>query len=319
MLTLNFSLSFQVYLKWNSVACTVILFVSSLGLTCTLFVIAVFCRFRNTAVVKASSREFSILLLCLLVCMFCLPALYIGRPTDLICRVQPFCLGFIITFWTSLMLTKTNRLLMIFNSKSTGHDRKLLDIRLQLFLAVLLTLFLAGLTVVWMIVFPINIHQTFYDTKVLVGCGRNARGLLMLILGYTAVLAMTCTYLAYKAKGLPSNFNETRYIGFTMFTFCVILIVLVPCYYYSDTESKSAFLCFAIDMTGFAILICMFTTKVRIILFQPQKNKSELVRAKMFNYTIKNRRNSSPHALHATTFSRRTSVITIGSLSQFTS
>ena len=207
---------------------------------------------------------------------------------------------------------------MIFNSKSAGRDRKILDIRFQLFLAVLLTLLLTCITVVYMVMFPIKVHRTYYDTKVMVGCGHNATLLLMLILGYTAILAITCTYLAYKAKSLPANFNETRYIGFTMFTFCVILIVLVPCYYYSGTESNNALLCFALDMTGFGILIGMFTTRVKIILFQPQKNKTEVVRAKMCSYTIKNRSNSSLHTLPSTEFSRRTSVVTIGGTSQFT-
>ena len=309
----------QVYLHWRSVACLVILSLSSLGLVSTLFVIFVFSKYRNTAIVKASSREFSIVLLGLLLLMFCLPAMYIGRPTDVMCRVQPFCFGFIITFWTSLMLTKTNRLLMIFKFKFPGRDRPLLDIRFQLFLAFLLTLLLTCATVVWMAILPINVHHDYYDNKVMVGCGENSTRLLMLIVGYTALLAIICTYLAYKAKDLPANFNETRYIGFTMFTFCVILIVLIPCYYDSDTETNNAFLCFAIVMTGFAILICMFTTRVRIILFQPQKNKSELVRARMFSYTIKAGSNASLQTFPSSQFSRRTSVVTIGSTSQFTS
>ena len=295
------------YLRWDSVPGLLIIAVCCLGVIATMFVMCVFFKYRNTAVVKASTREYSLVMLVILVCLFCLPLLFIGRPTDLTCKARPVCFGFLMTFWTSLMLTKTNRLLLIFKHKGVAARDNLLTTRLQLIIAVLLTLVVIAITIVWMNSFPPRVHLDYHDADVTVHCGKKTSMLLMITLAYTAVLATTSTYLAYKARNLPENFNETRFIGFSMFTFCVIWLIFVPCYYDSKQENKTVFLCSALLVTGFTALICMFSTRLRTILFHPERNKTQIIRASMFDYTVRRRTNSATARQL-----RRTSVVTIG-------
>lgn len=299
----------EVYLKWDSKAGSAIVVVSALGFLCTAFTLGVFYRYRNSAVVKASTREYSLLILLMIACMFLLPLLHIGKVTDTVCKVQPFCFAFVNTFWASLMLTKTRRLLLIFKNKAlpgkVGYG-----IHLQLLIAVALTLAIMVATIPWILSFPPEVTMHYYDTRVSVDCGEKANKLLMIILGYATALAIPSTYLAYRARNLPANFNETRFIGFTMFTVCVIWLIFVPCYYDSDVENRSIVLSFALIMTGFTILLCMFSIRLRIIFFQPEKNKTEIIRASMFDYTMRTRKGSK-----AAKNLRRMSVVTVGTLS----
>ena len=51
---------------------------------------------------------------------------------------------------------------------------------------------------------------------------------------YTSFLPVVCTFYAFKARTLPENFNEARYIGFSMY----ILLLLSVAYYPIDIVLK---------------------------------------------------------------------------------
>ena len=51
--------------------------------------------------------------------------------------------------------------------------------------------------------------------------------LLMAVCAYTLIVSFLCTYYAFKARGIPENFNETKYIGFSMY----ILLLSSRAYY----------------------------------------------------------------------------------------
>jgi hypothetical protein len=79
----------------------------------TLFVLAVFIKYRDTPVVKGSNRNLSYVLLTAIALCYVLPFLYIGIPTNLSCAVQPVYFGFVFTLCVAIMLTKTQRLLTV--------------------------------------------------------------------------------------------------------------------------------------------------------------------------------------------------------------
>jgi len=45
------------------------------------------------------------------------------------------------------------------------------------------------------------------------------------------LLIVVCTVYAVKTRKIPENFNESRHIGFTMYTTCVIWLGFVPIYF----------------------------------------------------------------------------------------
>jgi len=45
------------------------------------------------------------------------------------------------------------------------------------------------------------------------------------------LLIVVCTVYAVKTRKIPENFNESKHIGFTMYTTCVIWLAFVPIYF----------------------------------------------------------------------------------------
>jgi len=53
----------------------------------------------------------------------------------------------------------------------------------------------------------------------------------LLSLVYNMLLIVICTVYAVKTRKIPENFNESKHIGFTMYTTCVIWLAFVPIYF----------------------------------------------------------------------------------------
>jgi len=48
---------------------------------------------------------------------------------------------------------------------------------------------------------------------------------------YNMILITVCTFYAIRTRKVPENFNEAKFIGFTMYTTCVIWAAFVPIYF----------------------------------------------------------------------------------------
>ena len=62
-------------------------------------------------------------------------------------------------------------------------------------------------------------------------------------LGFDILLIVMCTLYAIKTRNLPENFNEAKFIGFTMYTTCVIWVAFVPIYFGSDNKVCELLFC----------------------------------------------------------------------------
>ena len=89
-------------------------------------------------------------------------------------------------------------------------------------------------------------------------------------LGFAIFLIVMCTWYAIKTRNLPENFNEAKFIGFTMYTTCVIWVAFVPIYFGSD--NKVITMCMAITLSASVALILLFFPKIYIIVCKPEKN-----------------------------------------------
>ena len=74
-------------LKYSSAGGIIILVFSACGIITTLFSLAVTCRFWNTPIVKASNREFSLVLLVSILLLLTLVVINLFEPTDRICKI----------------------------------------------------------------------------------------------------------------------------------------------------------------------------------------------------------------------------------------
>ncbi len=79
-----------------------------------------------------------------------------------------------------------------------------------------------------------------------------------------------CTIYAVKTRNLPHNFNEAKFIGFTMYTTCVLWLAILPVYL-SGYETDVT-LTISISLSATIALVILFLPKTYIILFNPAKN-----------------------------------------------
>lgn len=60
----------------------------------------------------------------------------------------------------------------------------------------------------------------------------------MMSLVYNMFLILMCTLYAFKTRKIPENFNEAKYIGFTMYSTCIVWLAFVPIYFGSKNDYK---------------------------------------------------------------------------------
>lgn len=79
-----------------------------------------------------------------------------------------------------------------------------------------------------------------------------------------------CAWYAFKTRNVPANFNEAKFIGFTMYTTLVIWIAFVVIYFSSN--NKTTTLCLCISLSSLFALLLLFFPKCYIILLKPEQN-----------------------------------------------
>lgn len=86
-------------------------------------------------------------------------------------------------------------------------------------------------TIVWLIVeVPGPRFEYPNRGQVILKCKINDSSFVVSLV-YNMFLITTCTVYAVKTRKIPENFNESKFIGFTMYTTCIIWLAFVPIYF----------------------------------------------------------------------------------------
>uniref|UniRef100_A0A672P9T1 Metabotropic glutamate receptor 5 n=1 Tax=Sinocyclocheilus grahami TaxID=75366 RepID=A0A672P9T1_SINGR len=261
------------YLRWGDPEPIAAVVFSCLGLMATFFVTSIFIIYRDTPVVKSSSRELCYIILagiCLgYLCTFCL----IAKPHVIYCYLQRLGIGLSPAMSYSALVTKTNRIARILagsKKKICTKKPRFMSACAQLVIAFLLILLQLGIIVaLFMMEPPDVIHDYPSIREVNLICYTTNLGVVA-PLGYNSLLIMSCTFYAFKTRNVPANFNEAKYIAFTMYTTCIIWLAFVPIYFGSNY--KTITMCFSVSLSATVALGCMFVPKVYIILAKPERN-----------------------------------------------
>lgn len=72
-------------------------------------------------------------------------------------------------------------------------------------------------------------------------CGVSNLSLVLSLL-YNMLLIILCTFYAFKTRKIPENFNEAKYIGFTMYSTCIVWLAFVAIYFgtYNDYKVRTS-------------------------------------------------------------------------------
>ncbi|VDN53509.1 unnamed protein product, partial [Dracunculus medinensis] len=261
------------YMQWSSWYSIVPSLFAIIGICSTIAVIIIYLRYYETPVVKASGRELSFILLIAMILCYLMTFVLLARPSTVVCAVKRTGIGFAFSCLYAGMLIKTNRISRIFSHRS---------IRRPLFISpisqVMLTLSLVGFqllgSLIWLFLVPPGIRHDYPSRdQVVLTCNVPEHHFLY-SLAYNAALIVLCTIYAVKTRKVPENFNETKFIGFSMYTTCVIWLSWI--FFFFGTGNKfqiqTTSLCISISMSANVALICIFSPKIWIILFEKHKN-----------------------------------------------
>ncbi|NXH20268.1 GRM5 protein, partial [Bucco capensis] len=261
------------YLRWGDPEPIAAVVFACLGLLATLFVTVIFIMYRDTPVVKSSSRELCYIILagiCLgYLCTFCL----IAKPQQIYCYLQRIGIGLSPAMSYSALVTKTNRIARILagsKKKICTKKPRFMSACAQLVIAFILICIQLGIIVALFIMEPPDIMHDYPSIReVYLICNTTNLGVVT-PLGYNGLLILSCTFYAFKTRNVPANFNEAKYIAFTMYTTCIIWLAFVPIYFGSNY--KIITMCFSVSLSATVALGCMFVPKVYIILAKPERN-----------------------------------------------
>ncbi|CAH8458728.1 unnamed protein product [Heterobilharzia americana] len=260
---------------------------SSLGILITTGIILTWVLYSETPLIRATGRELAYVQLAgCLVCYSC-TFILIARPSIFTCSMQRILIGLGFAMMYASLLTKTNRIARIFDAaKRTTKRPVYISPRSQLAIAGSLIALQLSLSAIW---FGFDSPDTRIDEirpgYLVLRCAMKDKSFLI-SLAYNMILIIVCTAYAIKTRQIPENFNESKFIGFTMYTTCIIWLAFLPMYYatISNHQIQITTLCISVNLSASVMLCCLFFPKLYIIYLHPEKNVRRLT---MNNMTAK--------------------------------
>ncbi|GAB1606994.1 metabotropic glutamate receptor 1-like [Argonauta hians] len=260
------------HMSWHFTEAIIAIAMACIGIITTCFVGVVFIRYNDTPVVKASTRELSYIILGGIIFALTSNFVLVAKPTIVSCYFTRIIPGLSFSCIYGALVTKTNRIARILEGSKKIMTKKprFMSASAQVVITCLLIGIESTIITVMLVIEPSD--STFYyptEKRVILLCNTSPYGTIV-PLGFDLFLIMMCTLYAVKTRNLPENFNEAKFIGFTMYTTCVIWLGFLPIYF--ESESKVFTMCVSVSLSAIVALVLLFFPKVYIIIYCPEKN-----------------------------------------------
>ena len=93
---------------------------------------------------------------------------------------------------------------------------------------------------------------------------------------YNAILVLFCCYYAFRSRQVPDNYNESKFIGISVYSNVVVCLSVIPVYTVANSALyKIAIVCLALLVNSYLHLLCVYAPKIYAVRF---KTEDETVR-----------------------------------------
>ena len=269
------------FLKNSDPWSIVLMIIACLGILAIIFVTIVMIKYWNTPIVKSSAREQMILLLIGISASFLSTFFFVSKPSSVICFFQRFSLWFCFSLILGAILIKLIRIARIFLRATSSSSRPRFT---EPYYQVLFTFIVVIGQMILFIISLVVVHpQSSEDTKLntdnnfdyptlIISCRNPHIAMLIIQVIYDTIIIIACNALAILTIRFPENFNESKYVSFATFALGLIWLTFIPTYFATENKSRTAVISFALNLTGFVVLLCIFGPRIFIMIFLPERN-----------------------------------------------
>ena len=117
-------------------------------------------------------------------------------------------------------------------------------------------------------------------------------------LGYNIILILACSFYAFKARSLPDNFNESRYIFACVSTTLFLSLAFLPSYFAAFfAYHKVILLTLVVILNSSVVVLCLYIPRVYAVYYVEEaklKIVGSILPATEFTSTLPNNTDSKP-------------------------
>ena len=284
----------EVEFRWSSVSSVLVILFSTIGFLFIASCSFIFHKHRKTPLVKAANRELSAILMLTITMSFLASILTLAKPTDFVCGLIYCWRAMVLVMFISVLIIKTMKILSAFHINVVAEKFKKFILVTKKQTVIVLALLFPPTALFFLWIALDSPHQRriiqINEGTSLFTCSlhRSTVGMSfqIIISLYTSLLAATCTYYAFKARTLPENFNEARYIGFSMYILLLSSVAYLPIDIGLTGVYATNLTCALILVASYGLLTCMFGPKIYAILITPEQNTHHAVSSQVSHYSF---------------------------------
>ena len=260
---------------------------SAFGIILTTVVLIIFRKHDGNIVIRSSAKELCYAMLVGIYLLFLTPLTFLAAPSTAVCSVRYLLPGIAFCMCYSPLFLKINRIHMVFvNAHSTIVTRLLVSQNSQLFMVACFVSMQLLLGIVWVVSEIPQPVKSYYKVAsyVMHSCSNEALPL-VLNLVLSVGLMGCCTWYAFKTRNFTKNYNESRYIGFTMYISCICWSIFLPAYFLSsasDSHVHEHLICVLVLVIAYVNLVGLFGQRMQMLLIptksQRQRHFSQISR-----------------------------------------
>ncbi|EDV24563.1 uncharacterized protein TRIADDRAFT_11098, partial [Trichoplax adhaerens] len=242
----------------------ILIIFSIIGMTFVAYLFYVYRKFNNHPTIKASGRELCYCIMCssIVISINCITP--IPKPTISLCVWYRVATGLSFSLCYGSLLVKTTRIYRIFrHSKQSLKRPSFTSPKSQILFVSTIVIIRLLVVITWVGLEPPAIQREYYDygKEIHLKC-KHATTDMIISTSIDGTLIVLCTVFAFLTRHLPENYNEARFINFSMFAVIIVWLAFISAYFTFKVNLQPVMLAITGYISVMATLLFVFVPKL---------------------------------------------------------